>query len=86
MSDLDVRPFLLALMAMNVRTMSEIAAMAPTPEKAREIMFHFEQTVLDDIGKLSINLRSDETEEDLKRLQQVARDLVGSLLSSTRFQ
>lgn len=81
----DIRHYLMALTAMNVRLMAEIAAMAKTPEKARETMFYFEKSIIDDIGKLTITLRPGETDEDLDRVRQAARDLVASLLSGQRF-
>lgn len=81
----DVRSYLLALTAMNVRLMTEVAAMAATPEKARDLMFYFEKTTVDDIGKLTISLKPGETDADLERIRGHARELVLSLLSGQRF-
>lgn len=81
----DNRAYLMALTAMNVRLMTEVAAMAKTPEKARDLMFYFERTIIDDLGKLTITLREGETERDLERLRRVARELVSSLLSGQKF-
>jgi hypothetical protein len=75
----------MALIAMQVRTISEIAAMAPTPEKAREILFHFEETVLADLDKLTISLLPSESPERLDQIRANAKEVVTSLLAATKF-
>ncbi|MDQ0305338.1 hypothetical protein [Ancylobacter polymorphus] len=82
----DLRPYVVALIAMQVRTMSEIAAMASTPEKARSLMFHFEAKTIEDIGKVMLSLAPDDPAETMERLRAEAAEIVSSLFASTQFR
>ncbi|QNQ62432.1 hypothetical protein IB024_01335 [Brucella sp. 6810] len=84
-SVIDNRPYLMALMAMNIQVIAEFSALAPTPEKARNIMFHFEQKILENLNKLEIGLEPNEGPDDLAAIRQSASQLVQSLLASTKF-
>lgn len=80
-----VKTYLTALIALNVRVATEIAAMGKTPELAREIMFHFETKTIEDIQKLEISLGNPEREGSMEDVREKASGLIASLLSMQKF-
>lgn len=82
----DARPFLLALTAMNMKVIAEMAARTGSVEAASKQMDDFEVSILDYINKLQIALKPDESDADLGQLRSTARDLVSEWMASFRFK
>ena len=83
--DNDSRAFLLALTAMNMRVITELAARTGDLDAARQQMDAFEASILQYINKLQISLGPDEGPEDLERLRARARGLVSDWMASFKF-
>lgn len=81
----DTRAFLLALTAMNMRLITDIAAKTGNLDAARKQMDDFEAAILQYINKLQISLKPNESPEDLDRLRSSARRLVSDWMASFRF-
>lgn len=70
-----------ALVAMQMQLVSAIVAMAPTPEKARETLFQFEQETMALLLKL-LPVGRDELSD---RLRERATGLISGWYSNFRF-
>ncbi len=83
---MDTRAYLLAIVAMNVRTMLELAALAPDLQSKKANLERMRQGTLQYIDQIMIPLLPGEGEEVREPLKQEARKLVTSLLSAAKFQ
>lgn len=81
----DSRAFLLALMAMNMRLITDLAAKTGSVDAARNQMDEFEAVILQYINKMQVSLKPGESQDDLVRLRGDAGKLVSEWMASFRF-
>lgn len=82
----DSRAFLLALTAMNMKTITHMASLTGDLDSARKLMDDFEASILEYINKLQISLGPNETSADLDNLRDSARRLVSDWMASFKFR
>ena len=81
----DSRAFLLALTAMNMRVIVELAARTGDKDSARKLMDEFETSISSYINKLQISLKPGESPAELERLRADAQKLVSGWIASFKF-